>query len=67
MPVEECGNLLIVCTVICRLDGTAQFAERYRPRFRQAQYLAVKGFDPKISFALMILCRLPWLITAICR
>jgi hypothetical protein len=48
MPVEECGNLLIVCTVICRLDGTAQFAERYWPLLsRWAQYLAAKGFDPE--------------------
>lgn len=47
MPVEETGNLLILMAAIGRLDGNAEFANRYWLRLEQwADYLKKEGFDP---------------------
>ncbi len=66
MPVEECGNLLIVCTVICKLDGNPQFAERCALLPAGPSIWQQKDSIRKVSFAPMILPG-PWPITAICR
>jgi hypothetical protein len=47
MPVEESGNLLILMSAIAKLDGNADFANRYWPALeRWANYLKKEGFDP---------------------
>ena len=47
MPVEECGNLLILMGVVAEMEGNAHFAERYWSRLEQwAEYLKKEGFDP---------------------
>ncbi len=48
MPVEECGNLLLLMAAIAAIDGNADFAGRYWDQLeRWAQYLKAKGFDPE--------------------
>lgn len=47
MPVEECGNLLILMAAIAQLEGHADFAGLYWTLLeRWAEYLRDKGFDP---------------------
>ena len=48
MPVEECGNMLLMMAVICKNDGSPQFALEYWPLMQQwAGYLKQKGLDPE--------------------
>ncbi len=48
MPVEESGNMLIVADVICRLDGSTAFADKYwKELARWAEFLKRKGLDPE--------------------
>ncbi|MCS7089736.1 MAG: DUF4965 domain-containing protein [Verrucomicrobiota bacterium] len=48
MPVEECGNLLILMAAVGQMDGNARFAIPYWSRLEQwAEYLKAKGYDPE--------------------
>ena len=47
MPVEECGNMLILMAEICRRDGSADFAKPHMAVLEQwKQYLLRYGQDP---------------------
>lgn len=47
MPVEECGNLLVLMAAVARVEGHTQFADRYWEQLEQwANYLKQEGFDP---------------------
>lgn len=48
MPVEECGNMIILTAAICEVDGNAEFAERYIDMLDQwKEYLLTYGADPE--------------------
>src|SRR5262249_33919055 len=48
MPVEECGNMLLMTAALARTDRSAELAKRYRPLLRQrANYLKDKGLAPE--------------------
>ena len=47
MPVEECGNLLVMATAVARAEDNAAFAREHRPLLEKwAQYLLQNGLDP---------------------
>ena len=47
MPVEECGNMLILTEAVCMLDGKGDFAAPYMETLKQwTQYLIRYGADP---------------------
>lgn len=48
MPVEECGNMLIMAAAVSQIDGNTQYVERFWPQLSQwAAYLKEKGLDPE--------------------
>jgi len=48
MPVEECGNMILICAAAARASGDATFARRHwRLLTRWAEYLGEKGLDPE--------------------
>jgi len=48
MPVEESGNMLIICDAIGQIDGNTKFVDPWWPQLTQwAQYLERYGLDPE--------------------
>jgi hypothetical protein len=48
MPVEECGNMLILVAALVKFGGDIGYARRYWPLLRKwAVYLSKKGMDPE--------------------
>jgi len=48
MPVEECGNMLILVAALTQVDGHTGYAEKYWPLLAQwAAYLRDKGLNPE--------------------
>jgi len=47
MPVEECGNIIILMAALCDADGNAEFAKPYMELLEQwKNYLITYGQDP---------------------
>lgn len=48
MPVEECGNMIILMAAICKIDGNADFAKPYFELLTLwSHYLLKYGADPE--------------------
>jgi hypothetical protein len=48
MPVEECGNMLILMAALIQSGETIDYALKYWPKLQQwANYLREKGLDPE--------------------
>ncbi len=48
MPVEECGNMLLMVTAIAQAEGNAEYARQYWQLLTKwAEYLREKGLDPE--------------------
>jgi len=48
MPVEECGNMIILFAAICNVDGNADFIKPYLKTIKQwNKYLIKYGADPE--------------------
>jgi hypothetical protein len=48
MPVEECGNMIVMAGLTAKADGDAKYAERHWKVLTQwADYLKEKGLDPE--------------------
>lgn len=48
MPVEESGNMIILCDAICQTEGSAAWVSKWWPKLAQwEQYLEKYGNDPE--------------------
>ena len=48
MPIEECGNMLIMAAAICRYEGNADYAKaNWKLLTKWAKYLLDNGLDPE--------------------
>ncbi len=48
MPVEECGNMILMLAAVSAAEGNSDFANRHMPLLRQwAAYLIGHGTDPE--------------------
>ncbi|MCW3052053.1 MAG: Glutaminase [Chthonomonadales bacterium] len=48
MPVEESGNMLILCDAIAQAEGSPEFVAKWWPQMTQwAEYLEKYGLDPE--------------------
>lgn len=48
MPIEECGNMLLMAAAVCKYEGNADFArEHWEPLTKWAGYLLQNGLDPE--------------------
>lgn len=48
MPVEECGNMIILMAALCRAEGNADFAAKHREVLKTwYRYLCEYGEDPE--------------------
>src|SRR5262249_23719490 len=48
MPVEESGNMLILCDAVAQADGNPDFVAPWWPKLTQwAEYLKAYGLDPE--------------------
>jgi hypothetical protein len=48
MPVEESGNMLILCDAVSQIDGNGRFVAPWWPKLTQwAEYLEKYGLDPE--------------------
>ncbi len=48
MPVEECGNMLVLAAALVEANGNKEFIKEYLPIFdKWASYLLEKGLDPE--------------------
>ena len=48
MPIEECGNMIILTAAIAKVEGNADYAKKYWETVTKwAEYLKEKGFDPE--------------------
>ena len=48
MPIEECGNMLLMAAAVCKYEGNTDFArEHWEPLTKWAGYLLQNGLDPE--------------------